>query len=48
MSGAADAVVVGSALVDFIKDASGEDGTIDAQGIDSVLDFVRDLASGTR
>ena len=47
MSTAADAVVVGSALVDRIADTS-RDGTIDAQGLENVLDFARDLASGVR
>jgi len=48
MSGSADAVVVGSALLECLEKTMKNDGTIDAAGHETVLDFVRDLASGVR
>jgi tryptophan synthase alpha chain len=48
MAGAADAVVVGSALLECLEKTMKNDGTMDAAGHKTVLDFVRDLASGVR
>ena len=44
----ADGVVVGSALVNLIKDGLGEDGSVDPGTADRVLDLVSSLANGVR
>ena len=48
MSGSADAVVVGSALLECIEKTTKNDGTIDAAGHETVLEFTCDLVSGVR
>ena len=44
----ADGVVVGSALVNLIKDGLGDDGSVDAGTADRVLDMVSGLAEGIK
>ncbi len=48
MATSADAVVVGSALVQCIEKMAENDASIDAAGLETVLDFVRDLAAGVK
>ena len=48
MAEVADAVVVGSALVEHINATAGAARRIDAAGLESVLGFARELASGVR
>ena len=44
----ADGVVVGSALVNLIKDGLGDDGAVDAGTADRVLDMVSGLSEGIK
>lgn len=48
ISKVADAAIVGSAVVDRIKDNLDADGKATAQVVPSVLNFVKDLAGGVR
>ena len=48
IAGTADGVVVGSALVNLIKDGLGEDGSVDPGTADRVLELVSGLADGVR
>ena len=48
ISSLADAAVVGSAIVDRIKDGLGPDGSAGPGLVDDVLAFVKELAAGTR